>query len=345
MMAPGVGAVHAVIMAGGRGMRFWPVSRKNRPKQFLDLLGQGSLLSMTVRRILPLVPLERILVVTGEGFGDLVMEQVPGLPEDNLLLEPEGRNTAACIGWAAREISHRSGPDALMAVLPSDHVIPDPGGFVESVEAALRPAGDGWLVAIGIRPDRPATGYGYLESGGDDAGFNRVVRFTEKPSLETAEAFVADGRHFWNAGMFVWKAGRILEEIGLHLPGLAAGLAMLEPGVRQPSCAYSSLPSVSIDVGVMEKAGRVAMIPASFRWDDVGDWPAARRVGASRGDLLSVGGGECTVWAPGRLVVVMGLSGVSVVESDGVLLVMSDSSAQSLKEVVSRLELERPDLV
>ncbi|MDM7992780.1 MAG: mannose-1-phosphate guanylyltransferase [Candidatus Fermentibacter sp.] len=345
MMAPGGDAVHAVIMAGGRGTRFWPVSRKGLPKQFIDLLGQGSLLSMTVGRILPLVPLERILVVTGEGFGDLVMEQVPGLPGENLLLEPEGRNTAACIGWAAREISRRSGPDALMSVLPSDHVIPDPGGFAESIEAALRPAGDGWLVTIGIRPDRPATGYGYLESGGDAGGFHRVLRFVEKPSLERAEAFVAGGRHFWNAGMFVWKAGRILEEIGLHMPGLAAGLAALEPGVRPSPGAYGALPSVSIDVGVMEKAERVAMIPASFRWDDVGDWPAARRVGASRGELLSVGGGDCTVWAPGRLVVVMGLSGLSVVESDGVLLVMADSSAQSLKEVVSRLERERPDLV
>ena len=345
MTSPGGREAYAVIMAGGRGTRFWPVSRKDRPKQFLDLLGQGSLLSMTVRRMLPLVPLERILVVTGDGFGDLVMEQVPGLPPANLLLEPEGRNTAACIGWAAREISGRSGPETLMAVLPSDHVIPDTEGFVRSMEAALGPAGDGWLVTIGIRPDRPATGYGYLESGGDAGGFHRVASFTEKPSPGRAEAFLAGGRHFWNAGMFVWKAGRILEEIGLHLPELAEGLAALDPGTRPSRAAYSALPSVSIDVGVMEKAGRVAMIPASFRWDDAGDWPAARRVGASRGGLLLVDGGDCTIWAPGRLVVVMGLSGVSIVESDGVLLVMSDASAQSLKDVVSRLERERPDLV
>lgn len=342
---PGGNAVHAVIMAGGRGTRFWPVSRKDRPKQFLDLLGQGSLLSMTVRRMLPLVPLERMLVVTGEDFGELVMEQVPGLPEGNILLEPSGRNTAACIGWAALEIARRSGPEAVMVVLPSDHVIPDPEGFARSVESAMVPAGEGWLVTIGIRPDRPATGYGYLESGGDAGGFHRIARFTEKPSLEVAEAFLAGGRHFWNAGMFVWKAGRILEEIRLHLPELASRLEGLGPGVRPPRDAYSALPSVSIDVGVMERAGRVAMIPASFPWDDAGDWPAARRVGAARGELLEVGGGDCTVWAPGRLVVVMGLSGVSIVESGGVLLVMADSSAQSLKDVVSRLERERPDLV
>jgi len=337
--------LYAVILAGGRGTRFWPVSRRDSPKQFLDLLGRGSLLSMTAGRVLPLVPLERILVVTGAGFADTVLEQIPGLPPGNVLLEPVGRNTSACIGWAAMEIRRRSGPEALMAVLPSDHVIPDDAGFASSIRAALAPASDGWLVTIGVRPDRPATGYGYLECGEDMGGFHRVERFVEKPSLERAEEFLAGGRHFWNAGMFVWSAGRILSEIGGHLPDLYSGLSELGEGAAPPMSRYAALPSVSIDYGVMEKAERVAMIAASFPWDDVGDWPAARRAGVSRGEAIMAGSSDCTVWTPGRLAVLVGLSGVSVVESDGVILVMADGAAQDLKDVVTRLERERPELV
>lgn len=342
-MTEGFPGMFAVIMAGGRGTRFWPVSRRDRPKQFLDLLGCGSLLSMTVERVLPMIPIERVIVVTGQEFGDTVVELVPGIPRENVMLEPAGRNTSACIGWAAMEIERRSGPGSMMVVLPSDHVIPDGARFRSSLSEAVQPARDGWLMTVGVRPDRPATGYGYLEAGQDMGGFSRVVRFMEKPSIDRAREFQSSGRHFWNAGIFVWRTDRILEEIGLHIPALLAGLEAL-PG-HPSAIEYSALESVSIDYGVMEKADRVGMVPAGFRWDDAGDWPSARRAGASRGDVLLVDSSDCTVWTPGRLAVLVGMQGVSVVESDGVILVMADSGSQKLRDVVAGLESERPDLV
>lgn len=337
--------LHAVIMAGGRGTRFWPASTRSRPKQFMDLLGGGTLLQNTVARLEGLCPMERILVVTGTDFKREVTSQLPGLPVENLLLEPMPMNTSASIGWAASVLAERGRSGDLMAVLPSDHAVSPAEGFRETLLDAGGAADAGWLCTVGVKPDRPATGYGYLEVGGAGDGFMVVSSFREKPDAGTAEAFLAGGRHYWNAGMFVWRVEAILNEIRMHLPGLSAALGNLGRTTEASAEVYSRLPSVSIDYGVMEKSSRIAMVPARFSWDDVGDWPALRRRGASRGEALLVGSADCTVWNPGGLTVLLGLERVSVVNSNGVVLVMSDDYAQKLRDVVSELERDRPDLV
>jgi len=339
--------VIGVIMAGGRGTRFWPASTAGKPKQFLRLLGQRSMLQLTADRLEHICGRDRIIVVSSSRHGDLVREQLPWLPKENLLLEPSGRNTAACIGWTAETLLKRGMSDSVMVVVASDHRIKPVSGFVSTMEVAIALAEQGWLVTIGIEPLRAATGYGYLEEGeslGDGAW--RVSRFREKPDKETAEEYVRSGKFYWNSGMFVWRVDRILDEIGRHIPDLLDGLAAISGQISPPLNRYDALPSVSIDCGVMEKADRVLMVRARFEWDDVGDWPGSRRAGVSRGDLISVDSDDFTVWNEGgSLTVLMGVHGITVVETDLVTLVMSDEHSQDLREFVGRMEEERPDLI
>jgi mannose-1-phosphate guanylyltransferase len=339
--------VFGVIMAGGRGTRFWPASTSGMPKQFLELFGGASMLQLAASRMEAVCPRDRIIVVTGSRYEDLVRGQLPWILPGNLMLEPSGRNTAPCIGWAATILRERGFGDGIMAVVASDHRIEPVSGFAETMESAVGTAADGWLVTIGVKPDRPATGYGYIEAGeAIGNGAVRVVRFVEKPDAATAASYAGSGRFYWNSGMFVWRTDRILEEISTHLPGLYSGLERLGGTTSPPSGLYSALESVSVDYGVMEKADRVAMVPAGFEWDDVGDWPGSRRARVGRGEVMSVGSRDCTVWSEdGRLTVLLGVEGISVVQTDRVTLVMDDSMSQDLRDVVRRLEEERPDLV
>lgn len=337
---------YAVIMAGGRGTRFWPLSTRKMPKQFLKLTGSKTMLQETAIRFKGICDPERIMVVTGIDHRETVLEQLPCMDHKNLLLEPSGRNTAACIGWAARTLVNRGEGSAIMAVVPSDHVVDNPEGFRETLSIAVGPAMDGMLVTIGIPPNHPATGYGYLEQGAEIAkDIYRVSAFREKPDADTAKEYLASNRYFWNAGMFVWRADTILKEISLHLPELAKGLEKLDSDTLPQLSVYNSLPSISIDFGVMEKAGNVAMVPARFGWNDIGDWPTARKCDVGRGEVISVDSENTTVWNEGKLTVLMGLKNVSVVETDSVTLVMSDEYSQKLRDVVARLEKEKPDLV
>jgi len=333
-----------VIMAGGRGTRFWPVSTGKMPKQFLHLSGSGTMLQETASRFEGLCDHSEIMVVAGAEHRNIVREQLPWISEENLLLEPSGRNTAACIGWAARTLVRRGHGSDLMAVVPSDHVIDDPAGFRNTLLKAALPANNGKLVTIGITPDRPATGYGYLEKGKDlGDGIHEVSAFREKPDLTEAEEYIESGNYLWNAGMFVWRADVILDEIAEYLPGLSDGLLELEAGTCPDAEQYDSLQSVSIDYGVMEKAHNVVMVPAEFGWSDIGDWPSARRCSVGRGEVFAVDSGNTTVWNDGKLTVLLGVSNISVVETDSVTLVMSDEYAQKLKDVVA--EFEGSDLV
>lgn len=335
----------AVIMAGGRGTRFWPASTAGMPKQFLRLTGRRTMLQETADRFEGLCGRDRIMVVTGLEHRDTVLRQLPWMEEENLLLEPAGRNTAPCIGWAARVLSGRGRGASLMAVVPSDHVIDDPEGFRETLRIATGPAAGGSLVTIGITPDRPATGYGYLHTGECNPGkVCRVLSFREKPDLDTAAAYLSSGEYLWNAGMFIWRAEVILEAISRHLPGLAAGLSAMGNGNPPGIDEYSSLEAVSIDYGVMEKAERVSAVPALFGWNDIGDWPSARRCGVGRGEVSFFDSSDCTVWNDGRLTVLLGVRNISVVQSGGVTLVMSDDHAQDLREVVAEIEKEHPEL-
>ncbi len=337
---------YGVIMAGGRGTRFWPLSTRKMPKQFLKLTGCKTMLQETAMRFKGICDPGRIMVVTGIDHRKTVLEQLPCMEQKNLLLEPSGRNTAACIALAARTLLNRGEGSAIMAVVPSDHVVDNPEGFRETLSIAAEPAMDGMLVTVGIPPDHPATGYGYLEQG-QEIGKNvyRVSAFREKPDLDTAKKYVASNRFFWNAGMFIWRADTILKEISQHLPDLAEGLEKLDSDTEPEMSLYNSLPSISIDYGVMEKAGNVVMVPARFGWNDIGDWPTARKCDVAKGKVISVDSENTTVWNDGKLTVLMGLKNVSVVETDSVTLVMSDEYSQKLKDVVAKLEKEQPDLV
>ena len=336
----------AVIMAGGRGTRFWPVSTRRMPKQFLRLTGSMTMLQETAIRFEGLCAHGDIMVVTGSDFRSTVLEQLPWINEENLLLEPSGRNTAACIGWAAKTLVEKGRGSDLMVVVPSDHVIDNPEGFRSTLLKAALPATDGKLVTIGITPDRPATGYGYLEKGKIySEGVFEVSSFREKPNLEQAEKYFGSGNYFWNAGMFVWRADVIMEEIAKYLPELSDGIRELDSGTCPDQVKYDDLQSISIDFGVMEKADNVVMIPAEFGWNDIGDWPSARRCGVGMGEVIAMDSENTTVWNGGKITVLLGVSNVSVVETDSVTLVMSDEYSQKLRKVVADIEDRKPDLV
>jgi len=284
---------YAVIMAGGKGERLWPLSTPERPKQFLRLLGDRSMLQETVARVSPVVPAERILVVTSTEHVGLVREQLPEIPEENIVPEPVGRGTATCVALAAFAVQSRA-PDGVMLALPADHVIAAPKRFRALLSAAIQVAAEGThLVTFGIPPDRPETGYGYIQAvepwqGNRQPGTIDVLcveRFTEKPDLETARQFVDEGTYYWNSGMFIWRTDTVLEEIQQHMPDLHRALAVLPPrfGDRDfHTClaeTYDRLPSQSIDRGVMEKSDRILLIPArDIGWNDVGGWEALRDV-------------------------------------------------------------------
>lgn len=331
--------VFGVIMAGGRGTRFWPLSTEAKPKQFLELLPGGTMLQLTAERLSAVCGRENVMVVTGSDYGNLVLEQLPWLSEENLLLEPAGRNTAPCVGWAASTLALRGQGESLMMVVPSDHRIHPDEEFVKTVTTALEAAESGYLVTMGVEPHTPATGYGYMEKGEElSPGVLRVLSFREKPDSETATAYLESRRYLWNAGMFVWRVSRILEAIQEHMPTLGEGLPAVGGNARPALDQFLALPSVSIDVGVLEKAGNVAVVPASFSWSDIGDWPGARGAGVGRGDSVLVDSENVLVYdATGRLTVVMGLSNVSVVCTPDATLVMADSCAQKLREVTAKL--------
>jgi len=354
--------VRAVIMAGGRGERLWPLSTSDRPKQFLPLAGDRTLLQATVARIAPLVPAERTYVVVPQEFAHLVQEQL-NIPGENIMIEPIGRNTAPCLGLAALVLRAKD-PQAVMIALPADHVIRYPDRFLAILDAAVRVAADGeHLVTLGIIPDRPATGYGYIRRGDrleqlGEVGVYRARGFTEKPDRKTAAQFLAAGEYLWNSGMFVWRVDTFLTAIAKHMPDLHAALCEIEPHLGRPDWAevvaqvYESLPSVSIDYGVMEKAANVVVIPADIGWSDVGDWsalgavlPADPQRNVSRAHHVGVDTEGCIVFAadPERLVATIGLKDVVIVETEQGLLVMRKDRAQEVRRILGLLRSQGGD--
>jgi len=277
----------ALVMAGGRGQRFWPLSTEARPKQFLDLEKSGrTLLQSTVDRVAPLVGgAERVMVGTGERYVDLVREQLPELPPENLLVEPVGRDSGPAIALAALQIQARFG-NAVMSVFASDHRVEDVPGFqrvlTTAMEVATRERG---LVTIGIQPTRPATGYGYLERGAQVPGGYALSRFVEKPTRQRAEQFLHDGGYYWNAGMFVWTIDSILEAFAAHAPEI---LVPLRSSFAMDSVErdFAALPKISIDYAVMEKASNAFLVEGAFGWDDIGDWRALERLLPKQNDTV-----------------------------------------------------------
>lgn len=350
--------LYGVIMAGGRGTRFWPASRHKRPKQLLSILGDRSLLRQTVDRLLPMLPADRMIVVTGQDIAQAVRESLPEIPPENFLLEPEGRNTAPCIGWAALHLRQHAG-DPVMAVLPSDHLIGDPVEFRRVLTAASDWARQGeHLVTLAIRPCHPETGYGYIHVG-DCCGRMRdvpiffVEGFREKPDRATAESLLEAGDFFWNSGIFVWKASTILEALERYLPDLYQGLLGMQEALQrgkgdEAARWFRNLNPVSIDYGVIEKAEQVYALQAKFGWSDVGNWAAVYEQSpkdalgnACRGDLLAVDTTGCLVDAPGKLVALVGVKDLVIVDAGDALLVCRREQAQQIREVVERLRRDR----
>ncbi|TGU71094.1 mannose-1-phosphate guanylyltransferase [Geomonas terrae] len=349
--------MYIVILAGGSGTRFWPLSRKSTPKQLMSVFGGKSMLQRTVERVLPLDP-KRILVVTNALQAAETRNQlayIKDVPVD-VIEEPVGRNTAPAIGLAASIIA-RFDPDGIMAVLPADHYIVDEETFRATLVTARSVAVSGALVTLGITPTRPETGYGYIQAAvAGGSGAAAVERFVEKPNLERAMEFLASGCFYWNSGMFVWGACAILDEIGRHMPELAQALARLtfeshvwEIADLKPQIAeiYGAIKGESIDFGVMEKAKDVQVIPASFGWSDVGSWSAlpevmdadtAGHVVINASGAVSVGASECLAYGGGKVVALVGVSNLIVVDTPDALLVCAKDAAQDVKKVVEELE-------
>ena len=345
-------SVVAVVMAGGRGTRFWPRSRNARPKQFLAIVGTETLLHQTVRRLEGHTSPERIFVVTTEDLAEETRRMLPELPPENVIVEPEGRNTAPCLALALVEIE-RKFPDGVMAVLSADHWIGDRELFLEDLDTAVKhAAGERELVTFGIRPTYPETGYGYIESEGQGPVF-KVKAFREKPPVEVALQYLESGRHFWNAGMFVWTLADFRAGLLRHAPEVLAPLdAWMQAGADPTTlaAAYRQLPRVAIDVALMEKAASVAVVPTRFRWSDVGSWPAAMEFqetdsegNVSQGETLLIDTRNCAFFGNGRLIAASGVDNLIVVDADDALLICHRDRAQSVKQIVERLKAEGRD--
>jgi|RhiMethySRZTD1v2_1073278.scaffolds.fasta_scaffold204706_2 mannose-1-phosphate guanylyltransferase len=348
---------HVVILAGGSGTRVWPASRRSRPKQLLPLGAGGdeSLLAATVRRLLPLVPAERLWVVTAADQATAVRADVPALPSDHIVAEPAARNTAAAIGLATVHVM-RVDPEAVVGVVPADHHIADEGGYREAVGRALAAAArHDTIVTIGIRPDKPETGFGYLELGREvEPGVAEVARFVEKPDRARAESYLASGRHLWNGGMFFFRGRRLLDAVRRHMPRTGAALDQIAGAGASDEAAerhYPGVPSISVDYGVMEKESGVLTVPADFGWNDVGSWAALADYRAtdeagnvSAGDLVAHQAKNNIVYADdGTLVALLGVDDLVVVRSGNAVLVARRDRAQDVREIVRLLEAGRRD--
>ncbi len=357
--------LHVVILAGGVGTRLWPRSRRRCPKQLLDIVDRRTMLQNTVDRVLPLVPPERIRVVTGREYAGQVREQLPDLPAANVLVEPSGRGTAPSVGLGAVAVAHAD-LGAIMVSLHADHVIADAARFRELLLVAAEVAAGGDLVTLGIRPGYPETAYGYIERGRltrriRGVSVFRVSRFIEKPPAEQAASFVRTGRYLWNSGMFVWRVDTILEAMRRWLPELSQQLdriiAAWGTSAQEATLAevWERTPSVSIDVGIMERAERVAVVPADIGWSDVGSWASLADLMATRsggnvvlgeGEHLDLDTEDSLIYAPGRTVATIGLRGLIVVDTGDVLLVCPKSRAQDVRQLVDKLrQAGRHDLL
>lgn len=345
----------ALIMAGGRGERFWPESRMNMPKQFLSLTGDGkTMIQLTVERISSLVDLEDIFIATNELYRDIVREQLPGLPEENILCEPIGRNTAPCIGLGAVHVSHKY-EDALMFVLPSDHMIKYTSIFRQTLQDACDVAEKtGALVTLGITPDEPETGYGYIKFNPNkvESRAYAVERFVEKPDLETAKTYLASHEYLWNSGMFIWKVSTILDSIKTYLPDIYKGLKRIQASIgsedqdKMLDKEFRAFKSVSIDYGIMEKAKNIYCLAGNFGWDDVGSWLAVSRIQKTnefgnvvKGNVVTIGTSGSIIQGRDKLIAAVGLKNIVIVDTEDAILICDKESAGDIKKVLENLRI------
>ena len=346
--------VYAVIMAGGTGTRLWPLSTKDRPKQVHKLVGENTLFQDAVRRVKSLVGLDHIFVVAGSNHVPNLKLQEPDIPNENFIVEPEGKGTAPCLGLAAIQLSSLD-PESVMIVLTADHHIGDVDRFRDVLLTAIEVAEKGPLVTLGIKPDEPSTGYGYIEHGELldtlwDHDVLRVKRFTEKPDIDTATKMVKSGRYSWNSGMFVWRVDRLLDEFSSQMPDLSEQLDHIRKAIGSPNYravlerSWKFVPRQTIDYGIMENAENVAVIPVDIKWSDLGSWSSLMEVLPSddsgnvvRGKHLGIDTRETLVFGGDRLIATIGIKGLVIVDTGEALLVCDLDDDQKVKELVSRL--------
>lgn len=350
--------LHAVIMAGGSGTRFWPQSTQERPKQFLNIFGDRTMLQATVDRIEPIIPAERVWVITNQRYTNLVKEQLPAIPEEQIIGEPVARNTAPCVASAAALLQAKD-PEATMVVLPADHSISNPEKFISILQTAAEKANrDNALLTIGIRPDRPETGYGYIEfekKSGEtvkDNEVKKVIQFREKPDLKLARQFIYSGNFLWNSGMFVWKASVVIGEFKKHLDEVYKEMENLQPAIGTENqeeainTFYHNCPSISIDYGIMEKAETVFVVPGEFGWNDVGSWRAVYDLRDKNEDGNVIESDQATVVSSknnlvhsesGKMIALVGVENLAVVETDNAILICDMDNSQGVKQVVETL--------
>ena len=356
--------IHAVILAGGSGTRFWPLSRETCPKQMLQIVGEDTLIRQTIKRINGFVSPENIWIVTTEDKAQDIKFHVDSLgplaKKIQFIKEPLGRNTAPAIGLAAIHLS-RFSPQSIMIVMPSDHAIPDTEKFLRDLRLAIEGAKEDYLVTFGVKPNRPETGYGYIKIDNDPRvklnGLHKVECFAEKPTIEKAKTYLSDGNYFWNSGIFVWKTSRILSEIEKHLPSLYQTLKEIESLLfitdkpnksdkRSALCAlrYASLESISIDYGIMERSADVLMVPATFQWSDLGSWTALDEViekddsgNILKGNTIDIGSQNSIVFSGERLVATIGLKDMVVVDTPDATLVTTKDRVQEVRKIVDTL--------
>ena len=337
-----------VILAGGKGERFWPLSRKHRPKQFLSLDGSGkSLLQATAERLLPLAgDWDKLWVVTSLALAEGVKDQLPQLPTENILAEPEGKDTAPAVTWTTLEIAKRYGEDAIVGFFPADPWIEDPLSFQQTLRAAVELATTEKAIAtLGVKPSYPSTGYGYIEQGEQTGTFGglpvyRVNRFTEKPDRQTATSFISTGRFSWNSGMFIFKAGVVIQELHTHAPEI------IQPIAAQGAAAYANLPKISIDYALMERTQLAYVLPVDFAWDDLGDWNAIERLLKTDAPNVEVAHHVgldttgCLLYATDEqeVIVTIGLEDLVVVRDRHVTLIVKKDRTQEIKQVLKLLD-------
>lgn len=367
--------VYVVIMAGGSGTRFWPLSREAMPKHLLRIDGEETLIQQTIGRVSPLIPPDRVFIVTNKNHAEQIRLQLPEIGKGNFIIESEAKNTAAAIGLAAVRIHHQD-PEAVMCVLSADHVIREKERFLRILKGAFGAAGGGYLITIGIKPTRPETGYGYIEAGDmievneklrnweiGELGTHspsshlpifpifQVKRFVEKPDFEKAAEYLKDGHYYWNSGIFVWEARVIMDEIRRHMPALFEGLKEIESALGKGDegavigKVFSRLEPVSIDYGVMERSDKVAVIPADIGWSDVGSWTALDEISIKdihgnviTGNVVDLDSRDSILYASNRLVATLGLQDMIVVDTEDATLVCRKERAQDVKKIVAELK-------
>lgn len=346
--------VYAVVMAGGRGERFWPLSTEQCSKPFIALLGPNTLIQETVRRLLPWIPRERILISICETHERIARTQLPEIPEGNFILEPVGRDTSACVGLCALHLERRD-PEACMLAVPADHFIGDEEAYRTCLQRGVEHLEGATGIVFGVRPSGPDTSYGYIQARRESAQAEvwTVLKFVEKPDQTTAIAYAQSGEHFWNSGMFLWRNRVLLDLFRQHMPKTYRGLVQIREILgrddphRDLARIFSGLERISLDYGIMQKASGFRMIPVDFDWDDIGSWSALGRAlvsepggNVSHGPHVSIDSTGCTVYSDAGVIATFGVSDLIIVQANGKVLVCPKEKAGELKRVVGALDAE-----